>query len=795
MKAFHFIRKYPLSILCILAVWYGCFFFQAPETPLDDVRLIDKWTHLVMYLVTCGAIWWEYLRSHKTVCPIRLTLWAVIAPVCMGGLIEILQAYCTGGRRSGEWLDLAADTLGVILAAGLGLLALFKRTGNPVKSQLSVLWIALSVWFFAGSSGFALEVNRKMGKPSQEELSMTVYAPDPEAEAVVLYCGTNVSYRLRDDGFWIHTHFRKRIKILREGGKSEGNIEIMVYNNENGVRDVLSGLSGHTFNLENGKVVKSKLSADLKNEQRLNQDYVVKKISMPNVVAGSVVEYEYEISSPDYLTIDPWYAQEDIPVFFTEYEITVPEWFTMRTSQTGREHLDYTQEPVNFSGITNGQVLSGSAVKEHFEGRELSRIRETGHIMCLRDYMTKVTKELTNITIVGSFYKSFNQDWSHELGNLMKSNYFGRLCKNNTPPDFKWKKNGSFWPEGFSLKQKVDSLRNLLWSQYSWDESYNLYARNIRNLDKEKSGNSATLNFALMGMLNEAGVDTRPVVMSRRSMGRLPVMPNRKHLNGMVLCATDPADSSCVYFDAASKDYAVGVIPTDFLVRKAFVLNPADKTFRIVNLEDVCKSSLICSLDLTVAADGMMTGKVAVNHRGLEAARFRSDYRQVLDREEYIAKLASAYDVEIADYETENLDNTKDRVSERYRVNRQADAADGRIYVSPFIGYDFTSPFRDETRDLPVEMSSDASVKIDITLHLPDGYEVEEMPKNLNLRFPDDLITARLLYRQEGRTVKISYSFTRKEMFFDVNQYELLRNCYSMIEQGGSEHIVLKKQP
>lgn len=114
-------KHYPLSILCILAVWYGCFFFKAPETPLNDVSLIDKWTHMVMYLVTCGAIWWEYLRSHKAVCPVRLTLWAVLAPIAMGGLIEILQAYCTGGRRSGEWLDFVADTLGVVLAACLGL--------------------------------------------------------------------------------------------------------------------------------------------------------------------------------------------------------------------------------------------------------------------------------------------------------------------------------------------------------------------------------------------------------------------------------------------------------------------------------------------------------------------------------------------------------------------------------------------------------------------------------------------------------------------------------------------------
>lgn len=37
------------------------------------------------------------------------------------------QAYCTGGRRSGEWLDLAANATGVVLAAFIGALFLSKK--------------------------------------------------------------------------------------------------------------------------------------------------------------------------------------------------------------------------------------------------------------------------------------------------------------------------------------------------------------------------------------------------------------------------------------------------------------------------------------------------------------------------------------------------------------------------------------------------------------------------------------------------------------------------------------------
>ena len=69
-----------------------------------------------------SVMWWEYLRQHKKVNRRRVTLLIWLAPIAMGGLLEILQAYCTGGRRSGEWLDFAANSVGSTLAFIIGIL-------------------------------------------------------------------------------------------------------------------------------------------------------------------------------------------------------------------------------------------------------------------------------------------------------------------------------------------------------------------------------------------------------------------------------------------------------------------------------------------------------------------------------------------------------------------------------------------------------------------------------------------------------------------------------------------------
>lgn len=114
------VRKYPLSLLCILLIVVLSLAPYFPETPLDDVAFIDKWTHLVMYGGTCTVIWWEYLRSHSTLNSRKL-LFTLVGMILLGGLMELLQAYCTT-TRSGEWLDFWADSIGVLLGYAIGLL-------------------------------------------------------------------------------------------------------------------------------------------------------------------------------------------------------------------------------------------------------------------------------------------------------------------------------------------------------------------------------------------------------------------------------------------------------------------------------------------------------------------------------------------------------------------------------------------------------------------------------------------------------------------------------------------------
>lgn len=116
-----YLRRYPLAILLALTI------VLLSLLPIPDLKvgvhvpLADKWTHMVMYGVLTLAIWFDYKRSHQKYNAWQLLVFTFMAPILMGGVLELMQAYLTS-CRSGEWLDFVANTIGVCCGTVAGLL-------------------------------------------------------------------------------------------------------------------------------------------------------------------------------------------------------------------------------------------------------------------------------------------------------------------------------------------------------------------------------------------------------------------------------------------------------------------------------------------------------------------------------------------------------------------------------------------------------------------------------------------------------------------------------------------------
>ena len=94
-----------------------------------------------------------------------------------------------------------------------------------------------------------------------------------------------------------------------------------------------------TYNLVNGKVEKTKIKSDGEFTEQVNKYWGRKKISLPNVKEGSIIEFEYILESPRIGVFKDWKFQDGIPVNYSQFETIVPEYFDYKAFQKGSFYL------------------------------------------------------------------------------------------------------------------------------------------------------------------------------------------------------------------------------------------------------------------------------------------------------------------------------------------------------------------------------------------------------------------------------------------------------------------------
>ena len=167
----------------------------------------------------------------------------------------------------------------------------------------------------------------RFGKVDKAELEMTSYEVDTGAAAVILAdIGSSSIEWNQVKGFFEMVFERHcRIKIMKNTGYDYANIEIPVYNSTS-TKQYVSNLKAFTYNLDNGKIAKEKLSKKSTFEEKYSENWNLFKFTFPNVKEGSVIEFSFRITS-DWYTIRTWEFQKDIPVMWSEYTVKIPEYF------------------------------------------------------------------------------------------------------------------------------------------------------------------------------------------------------------------------------------------------------------------------------------------------------------------------------------------------------------------------------------------------------------------------------------------------------------------------------------
>ena len=567
-------------------------------------------------------------------------------------------------------------------------------------TRLTLLGVMLCLATVAWAQ--TLEPNLKWGKPTDAELNMTTYAPDPEAEAVVLCSQTVLRYDLSSGSFKLNTNTKKRIKILKEEGKdhANGGISYMFNGHRSGQCEILTKLKATAFNMVDGKLVKTKMEGDMVNNEDVSKTMRLTKFTVPQVTVGTVIEVEYEIESDFFSHIDDWRAQEDIPVMYTSFDVTVPEYFDFSVDERGSYPLEKKIEDTNMSisaGAGLGMLQCGGK-RYQFFGRNLPALRQKKLLYAPQSYGERVSMELRAIMIPGRMTKHFASDWDDVDKQLLDDDDFGgRLGKN----PLKTEMQEAGVAEITDPVERIMAIYRLLKDRVKWNDHYTLYAESAGKVLKERSGSNASINFILINMLKDAGFEAYPAVMRSRDNGFLTIRATVKEFNTFVVAVK--VGDKLSYLDGSIEDGWLDVLPDNLLVDRARIVSK-DKPAEWVDLRGVSESKSRSMVKGQLQADGTLQADIQTKYTGLEAASLRHDFRTATDSATFVSELAQELNCEIESLALTHHHGLGPDVERNMHVTKQYDAAGDIIYLNPWVlNVMSENPLTEEERTLPIE--------------------------------------------------------------------------------------------
>ena len=637
------------------------------------------------------------------------------------------------------------------------------------------------------------EPNLKWGKPTDSEMTMTTYAPDPEAEAVVLCSQTELSYDFSGDSFRQMRHTRKRIKILKEQGKDLANGAVSYMYNERrmGHCEELTKLKAVAYNLVDGKVVKTKMESGMISHEDVDEQLRLTKFTVPQVTVGTVIEVDYQIDSDFYNIIDDWEAQCEVPVAYTSFDVTVPEYFIFSINERGSYPSENTKEDVSMSMIVGGVLGILKCIGQHrkFVCRDLPALRSQKLLFAPMAYGQRVSMELRAIQIPGVMSKMFTSDWTDVDHLLLSNDRFGR-CIGRNPLKAEMAEAGI--DKIAANGSRILAIYSLLKSKVAWNGDYALFAESASKVLKEGSGSNASINFILINMLNDAGFEAFPALMRSRDRGILsPLRVTIKEFNTFVV-AVKVGEKLC-FLDASVEDGGINVLPDVLLADRVRIVGDG-RPYEWCNLSKLPGANTRTVVTAKLMADGTLQADVHSKLSGADAASLRRSFRESVDSTAFVATVAQQMGCDIESLSLVNHRGLGPEVERTLNVKKRSNAAGDMIYLNPWvINVMEENPLTEEQRTLPVEFPHKSIEAINSIVTQPEGYVVEELPQRLIMKSEDGALRCLISSEVKGRDLVSQCQIHIDKTLFTPSEYPVVKSFLDAVYKRLQDLIVIKK--
>lgn len=409
----------------------------------------------------------------------------------------------------------------------------------------------------------------------------------------------------------------------------------------------------------------------------------------------------------------------------------------------------------------------------------------------ISNYITKFEFDIRYIVIDG-IERPISSTWEVMCDNLLDVNTLGGVLRmdgymSRIAKDIELTAN----TESEKIKAAYDEVKKI-----RWNGNHSLYADqlNIKFVHKEKIGNSAEINIALIQLLRNMGLEAYPVALSTRENGILsPASPSYQKLNHLV-----------AYVKGENKNYLLDATE-DYMPYDLLPVKDLNWKGRLLNRENLCwidlapekKAKTQTFMKLKIGDDLSVEGEVNYRHYDYAASNFRKKYHEFNSEEEFIRNITENREgLKIRSCSFDNLEELNKPVSENYDVeinNKLLDTGDECLLYPFFFEQIEINPFKVEKRQYPVDFAYQRENMMIVQLTIPEGYEISEIPEPVQMQMEES--ACQLVYQigKNQNMITLSYQMNINKELFLPEEYPDLREFYNQIIKIQSQPIVLKK--
>ncbi len=630
------------------------------------------------------------------------------------------------------------------------------------------------------------QTQHDFGKIDMDALNMTTYDRDKIAEAVVIHDlgNTYFSYAY-EAGFVIEFERTTKIKILSKAGIKYGEVEVPYFRSDNGNEKVYE-IEGYTYNLENNQAQISRLNPENVYVEKVNENWSLRKFAMPDVKEGSVIEYRYKVSSPFYFNFQDWSFQGRIPEIYSEYTVRMIPFYEYSYIFQGAAKFDYYNNRKDNLKKSVGMAEYVDNIFT-FGMRNVPAFRDEDYITSINDYIMKLDFQLAVVHHMNGSAENIVTTWPMLIQDLLKDNDFGLYMKSIA-------KNAEDILASIDLSsgnngEKAEKIYKYIKANYNWNGMQSKQtSKTAREFLKTKTGNTANINLFLCSMLNEAGIQAYPVLLSTRDHGRIPKeYPFQQFMNYVIVLVN--IDSVDIMLDATEPLSPFGMLPAR-CINDAGLIVAKEKT-QWIPLVDHVESEVSDSghISFNEALDSATIdyNLTATGHTGLDYRSSFQDDPEEFKKEFYTDEMAVKKEISVMNEHAADLPFVH-----MYSASLPVETVGDKLLINPFPGLvPAENPLKLPFRSYPVDMVYKNKHTFYTTLDIPGGYKY--LDQNRNVSVDNDLVNIQYRIENMENQLVISGSYEYKKPVYLKHEYYDLKRFITKIVETFNDKIVLVK--